>query len=200
MERVGIRRRKRGACLVRLCGRLVPLLCLGATTACVRTSTSKVRKAETTLCAESVVAVVEVVPDVGNRHILEPLRAQFQTRGVRPHVVDVEDITDLRHPNISGPIGTHQPQAVLVVDWMRADLTTIPVAHSGNQNVFKLSLFEYTEQRNLVEVWQSKLHSARTLTAHVGLEPKDGEAIAEQIVEELGKSHLIAPCDEMDRN
>lgn len=182
--------------LMRLC-----LLCCGlASSGCMHASVGKVRKADTKLCVENMVVVVEVVENVGNRHIIEPLRGHLQARGVIGHMVDVQSIVDLRHPSISGAIGEHNPQAVLVVDWVNAGLFGSGglATMTNSENNFKLSLYEYTAQHNLVEIWKTKLRSARGLTVSTGLEPKEGEEIALEIVEELAKSKLIAPCDDFE--
>lgn len=163
---------------------------------CARASISKVRKAETgSLCVQKALVVVEVVENMGNRHILEPLRARLEERGVAAQVIEAGSVTDLREPSISGPIGTYQPQAVLVVDWQKASLWGTALADPSSENRFKLSLYQYTQEHNLVEVWKANMVSRRTFTLDPGIEPQDAEKIAVEIVEELGESKLIPPCE-----
>ncbi len=154
----------------------------------------KVRRDEhSTLCARRLLVVVEAIEELEIERLHEPLEAQLSRSGAEVHIVSSAVVYDLRDPSVAEPLSQLSPDALLVIDIEESVLGILNGIPSTSIE-YKLSLYEYTEQRVLVEVWKAGAMTGRRLTVERSLDDVAAQEMAEELSAELDESGMLFPC------
>ncbi len=142
---------------------------------------------------ERLLVVVERIDDLNTALLHDPIKAHLRQGGAHVDVVGA-DVHDLRDDSIAGPLLRTEAEALLVVDVTTSMATSYDFIPTGTHLNYKLSLYEFTPQHDLVEVWKARATTLRRMTTDRSLDVEGAEAVAEDLWNELERSGLLWPC------
>lgn len=166
-----------------------------ATLACTRASSTNVRKAESSsLCAKRVLIALEQLNDPGVPLLVGALDEEATKRWLEATVIESPAVQNPRHPTIAEPLLQYKPQALLTINVWESTTHVQDFIPSHTEIRFGVQLYEYTSERNLIEVWKAELSSSRPLTRSHTITVEQAHIIAEELMDELAQSKLVWPC------
>jgi hypothetical protein len=168
---------------------------------CVRASVRGERAHETAKpCIRTLLVAVEARPKFGTSQLVDRMGEEFDKQWVEAEAFEVQRVDDLRAAEIADRIGHMKPDALLVVSHDSADsnapagLLFVPAAEDQLQHVFKLSVYEYTPERSLVEVWKAKLDTTKPgFSRYLG--PEQATQVVQEIAAQLADAGLSGKCE-----
>jgi hypothetical protein len=153
----------------------------------------KVRQAKTTLCAKRVAVVVESIESLQTNLLHEPLVRRLGENGAEARVVE-GDVASLRDPRVAATLNDFDADALLVVDVKESMLMYDTFTEQTNLT-YELSLYEYTDSHDLIEVWDAKARTMRRFTADRSVGNHEANVLAQKLAEQIRASHLLWPCE-----
>jgi hypothetical protein len=166
-----------------------------ATLGCTRAGSTNVRKAESSsLCAQRVLIALEKLNDPGVPLLVGALDEEATKRGLEATVIESPAVHNPRHPTVAEPLLQYAPEALLIINVWESTTHIQDFIPTRTEIRFGVHLYEYTPERNLIEVWKAELSSSRPLTGSHTITVEQARIIAEELLDELVQSKLVWPC------
>ncbi len=177
---------------------LLLLVALLGGVAC-RAGVHNVRRAKDhELCVQRLLVAVETIEELETPLLHDPLEQQLERQGAEVDVIGSSAIANLRDPSIAGPLVSSGAEALLVIDIQRSTLLTVDFVPSATTIDYKLSLYEFTQARDLVEIWKARAFTKRVFSYNRALESAQAEVMADDVASELEKSGFLWPCQPVE--
>lgn len=187
---------KAGGARCRVVVIVVAAFFLAALGSCTRARARKVRTAESSqLCAKRLLIALEKLDDPGVPLLVGALDEQAKARRLDAKVIESPVVHNLRHPGIAGPLTEYVPEALLIINVWESTAYSQNLIPTHTEIRFGVSFYEFTAERNLIEVWKAELGSTRSLTRSHTITVDQANVIADELLGELSKSGLIFPCE-----